>query len=153
MTVTDPTSASYKSKQEDIVSPAKKSALDADDFMKLLAVQFQSQDPMNPMEDTAFIAQMAQFTSLEQTNSLLSEITSLRADQQRSMAASYLGHTVTVSDGEGGVITGEVKAIENSEDGPRVVIGDFSYSLYSVLLVENGSTPTVQPEAETPTDA
>ena len=63
------------------VSSAKNSALTAadsttasrvpqkvlgqNDFLKLLATQFKTQDPMKPMEDTAFIAQMAQFTALE----------------------------------------------------------------------------------------
>ena len=44
-----------------------KQELGAEDFMQLLAVQMQNQDPMAPMEDTAFIAQMAQFSALEQS--------------------------------------------------------------------------------------
>ena len=44
--------------------------LGADDFMKLLTTQLTSQDPMNPMKDTEFISQMANFTSLEQMRTL-----------------------------------------------------------------------------------
>ena len=69
----------------------KKTALGSEDFMKLLAVQFQSQDPMKPMEDTAFIAQMAQFSSLEQSNSLVREMGLLRSDQQNLTASGMLG--------------------------------------------------------------
>ncbi|MEJ1971890.1 MAG: flagellar hook-basal body complex protein [Lacunisphaera sp.] len=72
-----------------------KQTLGSDDFMKLLAVQFQSQDPMKPMEDTAFIAQMAQFSSLEQSNSMVKEMGLLRSDQQNLAANSMLGRTVT----------------------------------------------------------
>ena len=59
----------------------KKTMLGQEDFLKLLAIQFQSQDPMKPMEDTAFIAQMAQFTALDQSKSLLAEMTQLGASQ------------------------------------------------------------------------
>ncbi|PWA13508.1 flagellar hook assembly protein FlgD [Pueribacillus theae] len=42
------------------------SSLGKDEFMKILITQLQNQDPLNPMEDREFIAQMASFSSLEQ---------------------------------------------------------------------------------------
>jgi len=123
---------------------AKKS-LDTTDFMKLLAVQFQQQDPMNPMEDTAFIAQMAQFTSLEQTNLMTLEMARLRAEQQLIMGNSYLGRTVTVENAEGEEITGIVSAMENAEDGIFLQIGDKTYPLAAVRRIE----PTPPPPPST----
>lgn len=113
-----------------------KSSLDSTDFMKLLATQFQNQDPMKPMEDTAFLAQMAQFTSLEQTQGMASTITSLRNDQQWLSASSYLGRNITVTDSAGKAVTGKVSAVENSADGPLLYIGDQSYLLSNVSRVE-----------------
>src|SRR5262245_8962148 len=81
--------------------------LGQNDFLKLLATQFQVQDPMKPMEDTAFIAQMAQFSSLEQSSALARDMNLLRSDQLRVTANSYLGHRITV-DGGDSTTTGEV---------------------------------------------
>ena len=128
---------------------AKKTTLDSNDFMKLLATQFQSQDPMKPMEDTAFIAQMAQFTALEQSNSMVAQLGLLHDEQQQVLAQSYLGQTLTVSDGQGGVVTGKVIGIEHASDGPRVVIGNNTYALSSVLLSE----PAAAPDTQQPADA
>lgn len=44
--------------------------LGRDDFLQLLVTKLQHQDPMNPMEDEAFIAQLAQFSTLEQMNNI-----------------------------------------------------------------------------------
>jgi flagellar basal-body rod modification protein FlgD len=114
--------------------------LGRNDFMKLLAVQFQMQDPMKPMEDTAFIAQTAQFTALEQQTNMASDITQMRAEQQRVTATSYLGHSVTVDIGEGETATGNVTAIDTTSANPRIVVNGQSYALSSVLRVEPGVT-------------
>jgi flagellar basal-body rod modification protein FlgD len=115
---------------------ARKTALGSEDFMKLLAVQFQQQDPMKPMEDTAFIAQMAQFSSLEQSNSLVKEMGLLRSDQQNIAAAGFLGRKVTVEDADGLPVMGEVSAVESSAAGPALVIDGVKYQLSSVRRVE-----------------
>src|SRR5438067_12636425 len=75
-----------------------KQTLGAEDFMKLLITQLQQQDPMKPMEDTAFISQMASFTSLEQMKTLTSDFASFNKTQSISAASNYLGKQVTVSD-------------------------------------------------------
>ena len=64
-----------------------KQTLTSQDFMQLLATQMQNQDPMQPMEDTAFIAQMAQFSSLQQSSEMVTQMTQLQASQQQ-MAGS-----------------------------------------------------------------
>jgi flagellar basal-body rod modification protein FlgD len=113
-----------------------KQTLDSEDFMKLLAVQFQSQDPMKPMEDTAFIAQMAQFSALEQSNSMVKEMSLLRAEQQNLAANGMLGRTVTVSDTQGNPVTGMVGAVESSNNGPVLVIDGVKYPLTAVQRIE-----------------
>ena len=114
------------------------------DFLQLLSTQFQNQDPMKPMDDTAFIAQMAQFTSLQQTQTLTQQMTQMRATQDLTTANSYIGRSVTVDAGKGTTATGNVTAVDASGSSPMLVINGQSYALSSVLRLEPGvvSTPT-----------
>jgi flagellar basal-body rod modification protein FlgD len=114
-----------------------KQQLGSEDFMKLLAVQFQSQDPMKPMEDTAFIAQMAQFSSLEQSNSLVKEMGLLRSDQQNLAANGMLGRTVTVTDSDGNPVIGQVSAVVSTDKGPALLINGEQFALSTVTRIEN----------------
>lgn len=65
------------------------STLGKDDFLKLLMAQLQNQDPTNPMDDTTFIAQMAQFSSLEQITNMNSTLEKFISQQQQSQLISY----------------------------------------------------------------
>ena len=60
-----------------------------DDFMKLLIAQLQNQDPTNPMKDNEFIAQMAQFSSLEQTMNLSKSFDKFAEAQNQSQLIQY----------------------------------------------------------------
>jgi flagellar basal-body rod modification protein FlgD len=113
-----------------------KTTLGQEDFMKLLAVQFQQQDPMKPKEDTEFIAQMAQFTSLDQTKALVAQMTQLSASQQVTAANSYIGRQVTLDVGNDQVVTGVVSGVEVTDGTPRLIVGDLTFDLSSVRLVE-----------------
>jgi len=130
-------------------TPVVKSAktLGSDDFMKLLAVQFQTQDPMKPMEDTAFIAQMAQFTSLSQTQTMTSEMLKLNAAQQIASANSFIGKQVTVDDGKGGTTTGNVVGVLMDKTGPNLVVNGTAYPVSSVIFTELPAVAATAPTA------
>jgi flagellar basal-body rod modification protein FlgD len=145
---TTSTRAATSDDTTDTTSRVPQKTLGQGDFLKLLAKQFQTQDPMKPMEDTAFIAQMAQFSSLEQSKTMATDMAAIRSDQQRTAANSYLGHRVTVDAGKGATDSGDVTAIDNSGTEPQLVINGTLYPLSSVLLVEPGS---VSAPASTPT--
>lgn len=74
-----------------------KSDLDKEDFLTLLVAQLQHQDPMNPMDDKAFTAELAQFSQLEQLTNINDGISGLSNEtvQQRMVSASgYIGKEV-----------------------------------------------------------
>lgn len=60
-----------------------------DAFMKILIAQLQNQDPTNPMKDNEFIAQMAQFSSLEQTMNLANAFEKFAEAQNQSQLIQY----------------------------------------------------------------
>lgn len=74
-TIAGTTSASDLAAQT--ASAGGTSDLDKDAFLRLLTTQLQHQDPLNPMENSEFVAQLAQFSSLEQLQGLSSGMESL----------------------------------------------------------------------------
>lgn len=134
-------SSSGVAADQSLTTPAITSgkSLGVDDFMKLLATQFEQQDPLKPMDDTAFIAQTAQFTSLQQTNTLVQQMTQLSATQNLATANGYIGRSVTVDAGNGQTATGDVTAVDASGSEPQIILNGNSYPLSSVLRVEPGT--------------
>ena len=101
------------------------------------------------MDDTAFIAQMAQFTALSQSQTMTSEMVKLGASQQIVAANSFIGKQVIVDDGKGGTATGNVTGVTTDSKGPKIVVGGNAYSISSVLYAEPGivSTPATSAAA------
>jgi flagellar basal-body rod modification protein FlgD len=111
------------------------SELGKDDFLKLLITQLQNQDPTNPMNDTDFIAQMANFSSLEQMTNINSAINKLVEQDKQSQLISYhqfIGQDVTwhkvneLEDGTGEIIegSGTVAGIQFKGDQVVIVLDD-----------------------------
>ncbi len=86
------------SKGGQVGSGAKQDVMGKDDFLHLLVVQLKAQDPLNPMDSTAFTAQLAQFSSLEQLqniNSTLGTLNASQAESTNSQAVQFIGKTIT----------------------------------------------------------
>jgi flagellar basal-body rod modification protein FlgD len=122
-----------------------KQNLGKEDFLQLLLKQLSYQDPLSPMEDKEFIAQMAQFSSLEQIKSMADGFTSLSNTLSRDFsriaemisgteAASALGKNVEVDTGDGKTIQGVVSAVTKGGD-PQVRIDGFYYNWSRVIEV------------------
>ena len=132
---------------------AGQKTLGADDFMKLLTTQLTAQDPMNPMKDTEFIAQMANFSSLEQMRGLSKSFDSFASEQKLTSAPAYLGRQVTVLDAVEGQISGVVDAITLKDGVPAVVIGGKSYETKLITGITTPPLPTTPNTATTTTSA
>lgn len=78
-------------------SAAKKTELDKNAFLNLLIAQLKNQDPLNPMKDQEFIAQLATFSSLEQ-------VSNMNKNMEKSFSMGLLGATITDIKGSVGVV-------------------------------------------------
>jgi len=109
--------------------------LDKDDFLKILLTQLTHQDPTQPMEDKEFIAQMAQFSTLEQMTNMSKEFSALSGLLTQNQAISLIGKTVEVAMGEKR-IEGMVEEI-SGHDYPQLLIGGRYYDLADVTKIRN----------------
>ena len=107
--------------------------LGKDEFLKILITQLTNQDPTEPMKDREFIAQMAQFSTLEQMTNLSTEFERLGALLQGGQAVSVLGKTVDVALGNG-TVTGTVEEVTGGEY-PQVLVNGQYYDYGNVQRI------------------
>ncbi|MES2933116.1 MAG: flagellar hook capping FlgD N-terminal domain-containing protein [Pseudomonadota bacterium] len=91
------------------------------DFLKILLSQLNAQNPLKPMDNTAFVAQLAQFSQLAQTQEMSSSIKQLLAVQTATQSVGLLGRTVSVLTGAT-LTTGQVTDISVMGDAPVLTV-------------------------------
>lgn len=109
--------------------------LGKDEFLKLLITQLSNQDPTSPMEDTQFISQMAQFSSLEQMTNMNKSFESLASMVNFSQANNTIGRTVDIDIGDDsirGVVEGATMG-----GNPQVLVNGAYYDLDKIKAVYN----------------
>lgn len=104
-----------------------------DEFLKILITQLTNQDPTEPMQDREFIAQMAQFSALEQMTNMSSQFQRLGGILQSGQAVGLLGKDVDVAVGEQ-IVSGKVTQVTGGEY-PQVYVNGAYYDYASVQRV------------------
>jgi flagellar basal-body rod modification protein FlgD len=99
------------------------------DFLNLLVTQMSSQDPLNPESDTDFAAQLAQFSSLQETQTMAGDLQSIQA-------TGLIGQTVSATPSTGGSsISGVVSSVQISSGTPEIIINGLAYQLSQITAV------------------
>ncbi len=118
------------------------SAMGETDFLSLLTTELKNQDPLNPVDDTQSVAQLAQFSALQATTSLSTQFTNFESNFAVSQASGLLGQTVTVSStdatGNASTQSGTVKAIQVVNGAPQFTMVDASGN----AIAGTNGTPT-----------
>jgi flagellar basal-body rod modification protein FlgD len=122
------------------LSDATINELGRDEFLTLLVTQLRNQDPLNPVKDADFVAQLAQFSSLQEIRNL-SEATRQASELQvASSAAGLIGRTVeaevvNADTGETTKISGAVSEVRMKNGVPALMIGDTQVTLDQVTRI------------------
>lgn len=106
-------------------SPGSTSGTDAADatlnyqsFLKLLIAQMKNQDPTEPMDASEQIAQLATFSQVEQSIKINSNLETLLVSESLTQASTYIGKTITSSDGQ---TSGVVAEVEVTSEGVTAI--------------------------------
>lgn len=106
----------------------KRNELGENDFMTLLIAQLKNQDPMNPMKDTDFVAQLAQFSALQQAQNTSKGV-------EQAAAAGLIGRMVS-----GSADTGIVTKVDIDDQGTHLTVNTVQKdSKGNVMFDKNGN--------------
>src|SRR5919202_1364871 len=94
--------------------------LGKDDFLKLLVAQLQHQDPMNPMQDSEFMGQMASFSTLEQITNMAAANETIANNLTSTGAIGLIGRTVSYTDSNDVSHTGVVDKVTTTGGKPSL---------------------------------
>ena len=124
---TTPSSTTSSSTSQD---SAITSQLGPSAFLQLLTTQLSNQDPLNPMDDTQSVSQLAQFSALQASDNLQSSFANFQSNFAVLQSANLVGKSVTVNStdasGNTSTITGTVAYISVVNGAPQVSLTDSS---------------------------
>ena len=110
-----------------------------DSFLKILASELQNQDPTEPVSNTEYVAQLAQFNSLQQMSALNG---SMSKSQAYSLIGMQVSYTATDSSGSTVSGTGIAKSVVSSGNDVYVMVDGNKVKLSSVTSVTTPTTTT-----------
>jgi flagellar basal-body rod modification protein FlgD len=106
--------------------------LTSDDFMKILLTELANQDPLEPMDNSQLLDQMATIQSMQSSNDLTDSLQEMVSVQRMSQASSLIGKTVTGIDSNGEQVSGVVERVTVAGDSVSLVVDGRTVSLSSV---------------------
>lgn len=110
--------------------------LEFQSLLRIILTQLTYQDPLKPLDNTEFVSQLAQFSQLQQTQSLNDQIASLLSAQSATQATSLLGKTVDITAGQN-TISGTVQAVSFTSGQPTITIRTSEGQTVSSLSIAN----------------
>ncbi|MBX6394172.1 MAG: hypothetical protein IRY98_00420 [Alicyclobacillaceae bacterium] len=122
-----------------LVNP--KSQLGKDAFLQLLVAQLKNQDPLQPLQNTEFISQLAQFSALEQLTNLVQNQSQALFAAEIQAASEWVGKSVTYLDDQGNQVHGTVQAVQVKNGTVFVNVDGKSVEWDSVVEIAPAATP------------
>ncbi len=104
------------------IAAAAANSLKLDDLLRVLLTELTHQDPFKPVDNKDFMAQIAQFASLDASQQLNQNIEQLLLVQAINQSVGLMGRTVSATLDTGTIINGRVEAVSLASGVPRLTI-------------------------------
>ncbi len=155
----------YSTQNTSTSSLTGNSELGKDQFLKLLVTQLRYQNPLEPMQDQEFIAQLATFSQLEEIQDLSATVEALSksfisyisGSMSLQLAGTLIGREVSYVDpnaansgGSNGLLTGVIERVLFEDGVPYFAIGNHKIS--AEYIMEVGSVARSQSDAPSPSE-
>jgi len=114
------------------VDLSRNSGISQEDFLKLLLAQLQAQDPMKPVDNEQFVAQLAQFSALEINRQQSEKVDTLLTVQSISQSIGLIGKMVQLRTAQESTARGAVTAVSFSSGEPRLTVAVNGTSIVDV---------------------
>lgn len=123
-----------------------------DQFMQLLIAQMQNQDPMEPVDNAAMTAQLAQFSSLEQMTNLNGKFEMFQQSSTTAMSLMNAGKPVTLELIDGSSVSGTLDKVQFDRGETQFVVGGEVYpvSIVRSLIAGDATIPELPPGCPQP---
>jgi flagellar basal-body rod modification protein FlgD len=108
--------------------------LSQEDFMRILLAQLQFQDPLKPMDNQEFVAQLAQFSGLEINRQQSEKVDQLLAMQSVDQSVGIIGKNIEVQTSTGSSTVGSVTAVSFRSGEPRLTVNANGTTITDVKL-------------------
>jgi flagellar basal-body rod modification protein FlgD len=97
--------------------------LDFQSLLRIILTQLTYQDPLKPLDNFQFVSQLAQFSQLQQAQSLNDQVTALLSSQAAGQATGFLGKTVDLTSANtSAIVSGTVSAVSFSSGTPQLTV-------------------------------
>jgi flagellar basal-body rod modification protein FlgD len=112
--------------------------LDFQSLLQIILTQLTYQDPLKPMDNFQFVSQLAQFSQLQQSQSLNDQIGNLLSAQAAQQATSLLGRNVDFTPASGGALqSGVVKSVSFASGQPAVTVETAAGQIIANISIAN----------------
>lgn len=107
-------------------------------LLQIILTQLTYQDPLKPLDNFQFVSQLAQFSQLQLSESLNTDVSNLLASQSSTQAVGMLGHTVNLTTGtsaNSSQVTGKVSAVTFSNGQPQLTVTATGGQVYTGVSI------------------
>lgn len=126
---------------------AGKQDLDKNAFLNLLVTQLKNQDPLDPLKNEEFIAQLAQFNSLEQMMNLNTSFTKMLLVQQMGQATALIGQPVAYQNEAGETLQGIAQSVTVQDGEPQIQVGSDMVPFENIIALGQATTSDILAQA------